>query len=285
MKRPPALVRAYVRIVGAVLPRLVLGFVFRIFWNLQPRMTVRADCVAVHERARREIVPVGTRSALVYRWGTGAETVLLVHGWRGRASQFAQLIAALESPDRTIIAFDAPGNGDAPGTATDLRDYIAVIRAIAQDSGRLDLIVAHSFGVVGMFVAVREGVRARGLVSIAGNTGITYTFDMFVRMLEVPKRLAALLRRKIERDVFNGDTGFWRRFVSELEPTDHTPLLVVHDRDDHVNAFSESKLIADAHLGQTTELFTSGLGHTRVLSDPTIIAAIVDFANEPARTR
>jgi fermentation-respiration switch protein FrsA (DUF1100 family) len=285
MKPLPGWFRAIVRIVGTVAPRLMVPITYRLFWRLGRPLAVRPDSAAVHARARRETLGLGSRTVVVYRWGSGPEIVLLVHGWRGRASQFAALIDALESPDRTIVAFDAPGNGDAPGDRTDLRDYLAAIRSIAAESNGFDLLIGHSFGVMGIFVAVREGVRAKRMVSIAGISDIDYTFGAFARALELPPRLDALLRRKIERSVFDGDTSIWRRFVSELDPTDHTPLLIVHDRDDRAVEFAEAEKIAGAHLGPTTELVTAGLGHTRVLSDPGVLRAIVDFASDGAQTR
>jgi pimeloyl-ACP methyl ester carboxylesterase len=285
MKQPPRWFRAFVGTVGTVAPRLLLRFLFRKFWNLKPSMAVRQEAAAVHARARRQTLAIGAREAVVYRWGSGPQTVLLVHGWRGRASQFAAIIQALESPDRTIVAFDAPGNGDSPGTQTDLRDYLGVIRAVADDAGGLDLLIGHSFGAIGIFVAVREGVRARRMVSIAGISNMNYTYGTFAQALELPKRLNALLRRKIEHDTFGGDTGIWRRFVAELDPTDQTPLLVIHDRDDHVIGFHQAEIIAGAHLGPTTELLTTGLGHTRVLADRAVVRAIVEFASEPVQTK
>jgi pimeloyl-ACP methyl ester carboxylesterase len=248
------------------------------FWNLGTPMAVHTEAAAVHARARRESVSIGDRRAVVYRWGTGSDTVLLVHGWRGRASQFTALVEALESPERTIVAFDAPGNGDSPGDRTDLRDYLAVIRQVAADSGGLELMLGHSFGVMGVFVAVREGVRANRIVSIAGTADMNYTYGRFVSALRLPRRVDFLLRRRIEREVFDGDGGIWRRFTSELDPTDHTPLLVVHDRDDRAVEFSQAERIVAAHLGPTTELVTTGLGHTRLLSNAAVIRAVVEFA-------
>jgi pimeloyl-ACP methyl ester carboxylesterase len=285
MKPLPKWFRSLVHIVGTVSPRLMTFLAYRMFWNLGTPMEVRPDATAVHARARRETVSIGARQAVVYRWGSGPRTVLLVHGWRGRASQFAALVDALESPELTIISFDAPGNGDSPGDRTDLRDYLAVVRAVADERGGIDLLVGHSFGVMGIFVAVREGVRASRIVSIAGSADMDYTYGTFARALELPRRVDTLLRRKIERVAFNGDTTIWRRFVSELDPTDQTPLLVIHDRDDRIIQFSQGQKIAAAHVGPTTELFTRGLGHTRVLTDPGVVRAIVDFASEPARTK
>jgi len=285
MKPLPGWFRAFVRIVGTLAPPLMVAITYRMFWNLGKPMAVRSDAAGIHARARRETVTVGARQVVVYRWGTGPKTVLLVHGWRGRASQFAMLIDALESPDRTIVAFDAPGSGDAPGDRTDLRDYIAAIRAVSASASGIDLLVGHSFGVMAVFVAVREGVSASRIVSIAGISNIAYTFETFARALDLPRRVNAHLRRKIERSVFDGDASIWRRFVSELDPTDRTPLLIVHDREDRAIEFSESTRIASAHLGPTTELYTAGLGHTRVLADPAVLRAIALFASEPVPTR
>jgi pimeloyl-ACP methyl ester carboxylesterase len=285
MKPLPKWFRSLVRVVGTVSPRLMTFLAYRMFWNLGKPMELRPDAAAAHARARRETVNIGERQAVVYRWGNGPKTVLLVHGWRGRASQFAALVEALESPEYTIISFDAPGNGDSPGDRTDLRDYLAVIRSVADERGAIDLLVGHSFGAMGIFVAVREGVRASRIVSIAGSADMDYTYGTFARALDLPKRVHARLRRKIQRVAFDGDATIWRRFVSELDPTDQTPLLVIHDRDDRIIQFSQAEKIAAAHAGPTTELFTSGLGHTRGLTDPGVLRSIVDFASESVRTK
>jgi pimeloyl-ACP methyl ester carboxylesterase len=278
MKPLPAWFRALVRVLGTLIPPVMTRIAYRLFWDLGQPMAVKPQALDVHRRARREIVAIGDRQAVVYRWGTGPETVLLVHGWRGRASQFATLVEALESPARTIVAFDAPGNGDSPGNRTDLRDYLALIRLVARESGGLDLLVGHSFGVLGAFVAVHEGVRAKRLVSIAGVSSIGYTFDTFARVGQPPADRERGLRRRIERNVFDGDTKFWTRFVSELDPVDRTPLLVIHDVADRQVEFDQCAVIAEAHVGAVTELHTTGLGHVRVLSDREVVQAIIAFA-------
>jgi pimeloyl-ACP methyl ester carboxylesterase len=285
VKSLPPWFRAFVRAVGTLAPPVMATIAFRMFWSLGRPAPVSPAAAAVHARARKEPVRVSGRHVILYRWGTGPRIVLLVHGWRGRGSQFAKLIEALESPERTVVAFDAPGNGDAPGNRTDLRDYLSIIRLVTDTDGTPELMVGHSFGVIGVFVAVREGVRAKRIVSIAGLSDVDYTFRAFDLALGLSPRVDRLLRRKTERDIFDRDTGIWRRFVAELEKTDQTPLLIIHDKDDRTVDPSESAKIAQAHLGPTTELHTSGLGHIRVLSDPAVISAIVRFAGEPARTK
>ena len=148
MKQLPAWFRLFVRVLGTIAPWAMARIAWRLFWDLGTPMPLREDARDIHESARKTIVTVNGRTAVVYRWGTGPSPVLLVHGWQGRASQFAALIRALESSDRTIIAFDAPGNGDAPGERTDIFDYIAVIREVYESDGEFELVVGHSFGVL-----------------------------------------------------------------------------------------------------------------------------------------
>jgi pimeloyl-ACP methyl ester carboxylesterase len=68
------------------------------------------------------------------------------------------------------------------------------------------------------------------------------------------------------------------------------PLLIVHDRDDRETSWQASRTLAgswtDARL-----LTTTGLGHNRILSDPTVVSASVaflrgeDLADVPAITQ
>ncbi|HPM52709.1 MAG TPA: alpha/beta hydrolase, partial [Rhodoglobus sp.] len=99
-----------------------------------------------------------TNGVVTYRWGTGPRVILLVHGWRSRASRFAPLVRALETPETTIVSFDATANGATPGKFVTILDYIDAIRRIADTYGPLDTIVGHSFGALASMVAVREGV-------------------------------------------------------------------------------------------------------------------------------
>ena len=278
MKPVPRFVRTVIRAVGTIAPGLMAAIAYRQFWDLGRPATVKDRARSVHDRAVVSIVSVGEREARVYSWGTGSEVVLLVHGWRGRASQFADVVRALESPHRTVVAFDAPGNGASPGDRTDLLDYVALIRLVTDRFGGPTTVIAHSFGSLAAFVAAREGVRVGGIVSIAGVGSFDYVVSTFTAALALPRRATRALRQRIAAGLFVGQGDIWRRFVSELDPTDTaTPLLVIHDSDDRAVDVSQATAIAEAHTGPVSTLITHGLGHTRVLSDPAILDAISEF--------
>ncbi|HPM51104.1 MAG TPA: alpha/beta hydrolase, partial [Rhodoglobus sp.] len=215
---------------------------------------------------------------VVYRWGTGPRVILLVHGWRSRASRFAPLVRALESPETTIVSFDAPANGATPGRFVTILDYIDAIRRIADTYGPLDTILGHSFGALASMVAVREGVRARRIVDVAGMYSADQLVTKFAEIAAITTGTERRMRRLIEKRTFPGLPNLWSRFVAEVDPADTwMPMLVIHDSDDPIVDVRQAVLIADAHTGPVQSLITSGLGHSRILSDAAVIGTIREF--------
>jgi pimeloyl-ACP methyl ester carboxylesterase len=187
-------------------------------------------------------------------------------------------VRALQSPDRTIVAFDAKGNGDSPGRGTTALDYAAAVRTLGERYGGFDAIVAHSLGALASFIAVREGARADRIVSISGVYDANELIASFTRQTGLPARLHERLLRRIGRGYFPAVADPWRRVVAELQPTDtHIPVLLIHDEDDTQVDPRQLDLIADAHTGEVATLRTRGLRHSRILSDPRVLAAVTRF--------
>lgn len=286
MKPPPRPLTALIRALGLLVPPLAASIAKLLFWHLGRPAAVRDQDRAVHERATRSQLELNGERVAVYTWGDGPTSILLVHGWRSRASTFASIVTALERSDRTIIAFDAPGNGDSSARRVTLYDYAEIIRRLGTRYGQFEAIIGHSFGVLATFYAVRGGVAAGRVVSIAGVHSFETVLATFAAAIRLPSRALGILRRGIERTLLHGDATRWRTFVSELEPTDAaTPVLVIHDSGDTAVPVSEGELIADAHNGPTELVITNGLGHSRILGDPAVLQRIAGFVTSPARTR
>lgn len=278
----PRAARTTLRMLSAVAPPLAAELGFRIWRRLGTPERVRAHDADVHARAERGILELPGSRVATYTWGDGPEVVLLVHGWRSRASRFSAIVRELESPGRTIVAFDAPGNGDSSGTFVTVLDYAQIITRLSARYDGFDTIVAHSFGVLAAFLAVREGASTSRLVSVAGVHDVGEILDEFARLAGLTGRARPALRSLIERRAFPGVTDMWHRFVAELDPADiRTPLLVVHDRRDPVLDPRQSELIAEAHNGPTEVIRTEGLGHVRILGDPAVLRGIARFADAP----
>lgn len=279
----PRAARSTLKALSVVTPPLAAELGFRLWRHLGTPERVRAHDADVHARAERGILDLAGTRVATYAWGAGPEVVLLVHGWRSRASRFSAVVRALESPGRTIVAFDAPGNGDSTGNRVTVLEYAQVIARLSARYGGFDTIVAHSFGVLATFLAVREGALAGRIVSISGVHDVDEIMDEFTRLAGLTGRARTGLRSRIERRTFPQVPDIWRRFVAELDPADiRTPLLVVHDRRDPVVDPGQSELIAEAHNGPTRVIRTDGLGHMRILGDPAVLAEIARFADAPS---
>lgn len=257
---------------------------YRFWWSLGTPERVHPRDADVHARAVRGELEANGKRVTTYTWGDGSRVILLVHGWRSRASRFATLVRALEGPDRTIVAFDAPGNGDSPGRRTSVLDYAAAIHELHEVHGDFEAVVGHSFGVLSSFVAVAEGVGARCLAGISGMHDSASILQGFARQLELPRRVTDLLRGKVERRTFTVVDDPWARFVTRVEAP--LPLLLVHDSTDRVVAPAEADHIHLGHPGPVERLDTDGLGHMRILSDPGVVARVADFVTASGtRTR
>ncbi|MCU1440528.1 MAG: hypothetical protein JWP85_1525 [Rhodoglobus sp.] len=267
--------------IGTIAPPLASGIGYRMFGYLGNPAVVSERDRAVHEAANTGVLELGGERVVTYSWGTGPRVILLVHGWRSRASRFGALIRSLERADRTIVSFDAPGNGDSTGGRVTVLDYAEAIRRLEARYGPFEAIIGHSFGVLAAFLAVREGVRASRIVAVSGMYNADQLVDGFSATVGLPPRTRTSLKRRIARGFFPQVADPWRRFVSELQPTDtHIPVLIIHDEDDTVVDSRQAELIADAHTGEVTTVLTRGLGHSRILGDAAVLRRISTFLGD-----
>ncbi len=266
--------------LSRIAPGLTSAIAWRLFWNLGTPESVHPRDAAVHDRARRSELTYGDRRIAVYEWGAGP-AVLVVHGWRSRASRFGAIIEALEH-DHTVVAFDAPGNGDTPGSRTTALEYAAIVAMLSQRYGGFTTIVAHSFAAAATVMAVRDlGARTGGIATIAGVHDFDHVVEKFAERGGLSNAVEQGFRERFSRWAapIMGDP--WPRLVAELPAEQQVPMLVVHDRADREVAVHQAERIVAAHPGAQLML-TDGLGHARILRDPAVVDAIGSFIRSAA---
>jgi pimeloyl-ACP methyl ester carboxylesterase len=270
---------AGLRAADRVSPALAGRLALPLFRQVRPALPVRPGDRAVHGHAERGTIGVRGRDIVTYSWGHGPETVLLVHGWRGRASQFGPIVRELRAEGYRVIAFDAPANGESAGRHTDIRDYLAAIDELQRRHGMFRLIVGHSFGALAALTAVREGTAARGVVAIAGMADARYLVDSFAARVGIGTASADVLAREFTERVLPGVAEPYARFDAVVDPLPAgVPLLVVHDRGDREVAVGESLRLHEAHGERSRLVLTEGAGHSRVLGADATLDAITAFA-------
>jgi len=222
-------------------------------------------------RACRTELRVGGHRIVAHAWGEGP-TVVLVHGWAGRAGQMGAIGAALAGAGFRAVAFDGPGHGESSGRAITIVDLVAIIEALAEQAGGLHGVVGHSMGGAATVVALARGVPAEAAVILGAPSTLEWVVSNFAEQVGLSPIAAAIFRERLETR-FGAD--IWRRFspvrlVAELRVAG----LVVHDRADREVPHAQAEHNAQAWPG--AQVFsTDGLGHTRMLREPMVVDRLV----------
>jgi pimeloyl-ACP methyl ester carboxylesterase len=213
-----------------------------------------------------------TQSIQAWRWGAGP-AVVLVHGWEGRGSQLAPMVPPLVEAGFSVVTYDAPGHGLSAGSRSSLPHFTYALRGVAGHVGDVHAVIAHSFGCAATTLALRDGLALRCAVFVApplNPADYTARFgDMFGLGEDVVEGLRLRIEERFMRSWSDYSLAHTARAMS-------TPLLVIHDREDAETPWSGGATLADAWPGATLHT-TEGLGHRRILREPSVVAAAAHF--------
>lgn len=213
---------------------------------------------------------------VVESWGAGP-VVYLVHGWGGWRGQLGAFVGPLVAAGHRVVAFDAPGHGEAapgfmgPGRGT-LMELVEALEAVGRVMGPAAGVVAHSLGTTSAAHVVHEGFPTDRLVLVAPNGSFVDLVGRFAGALGLRGRTTNELRAALEQATGHRLADF---DIAPLGADGGMPdTLVVHDRRDRQVAHAEGEAIAAAWPNARL-VSTDGLGHQRILADPTVVAAVV----------
>ena len=211
-------------------------------------------------------------------WGEGP-VVYLLHGWGGRGSQFGGLVEPLVGAGHRVVMFDAPSHGDSdPGPAGPRRthglEFAKALDAVFCRFGPAEAVVAHSLGTIATYLTLRFGwLGTRRLVFIAPMVESASLFDQFQRALGFGPRTRRAFDRAVDEFVGIAVTEFDARAqATHVEPL---PTLVIGDKDDRQTPYAD--VVSLAETIRAPLITTAGLGHRKLLRDPSIIGRVVEF--------
>lgn len=276
-----------VRVLNAVAPRLsslAPGLAARLFERLFStplRHAAPQREAAWMAAATRSSIPFDeSRSLATYSWGEGP-TVLLVHGWAGRAGQLAVYAQPLAARGFKVVAFDAPAHGQSPGKRTALPEFATAVQRMAAELGPLFAVVGHSLGTAATTVALSRGVTAERLVYISPPDRPGLYLRRAARWIGFSDAVTEATQRRLERRF---DVAFSDADGPALAPKLGQPLLIVHDHEDREVPFEEGRALADAWPNSRL-LETQGLGHRRIIRDEGVVRAATEFIAESSSHR
>ena len=214
-----------------------------------------------------------TLTIQAWRWGSGP-SVLLVHGWEGRGAQLATFVRPLIAAGLSVVAFDAPGHGASAGSRSSLPHFAWGVRGVADAlESPPHAIIAHSLGCAATTLALREGLAVERLVYLSPPLDPSDYVARFGDILNISTPVLDRMKRRIEERFLRK----WSDYsLASTAPEMTAPLLVVHDLDDDDTSHADGVALAAAWPGAKM-LTTSGLGHRRILRDPSVIEAATRF--------
>jgi pimeloyl-ACP methyl ester carboxylesterase len=267
--------RQVFRLLGMVAPAIAAKWAYRIWYSTRRFRESEHDS-RWRKQAQLQMLDHEVGKIAVYRWGEDDKPVVLcVHGWNGRASQFATMVPALLKADYQVVAFDAPGHGLSEGNSTNIFRISAVLKTLADQYPSLQAIISHSFGgMVSAHAIKHHGISVQKLIMVASPVSTRYLIDLFAQSMYIDQRVMQRFDKMLRHEF--GDDVYDKVSVEQNLKNTEIPILLVHDKQDTAVSWRNSERIAEV-TSSAVVIYTEGHGHRRLLRDKKLIRKMVNF--------
>lgn len=270
--RAPRWVRRGLRLVDSVAPALAENVVQR--WYFRPgRLAVTPAQRQLLELGHRFELELDGRAVVGRRWGDTGRTVWLVHGWGGHLGQLTPYVEPLVQRGFRVLGFDWPAHGESGGERSSLAHAHRALLQLQRFVGDPHGLIAHSFGAAATTLALGTGLHAQRAVYQAPVARLAPYLEQFASALDLSPDMN---QRFISRSEAWLEAPFADFEPLRFAPKIRTPVLLLHSRDDRDVPLAEGELLA-SHWPGATLVTTDGLGHRRLLQDPSCVAQTVAF--------
>lgn len=268
------LLRLRFRLGGCLAPAATVERAAALFCTPYPGSRERALAAPLGE-ARLDTVRSDGAAITRYTWGDPARQpyVLFAHGWSSHGARILPWVQPLRDAGYAVVGFDQPAHGRSGGDRTNLRDFTERLLDVGRITGPAAAVVGHSLGGAAAGLALARGLEAGRAVLVAPAADPVDAGRRFARQVG----LSEPLRRRMN-ELFEARLAvrFDEMMAERNAPAINRPALIVHDLNDREVPWSEGERWA-RHWRRARLLDTRGLGHHRILGDPTVRAAVLRF--------
>ena len=212
----------------------------------------------------------------VYTWKPKSNprgTVLVVHGWGGKSTDFYSFISPLTQQGFEVVAFDGPAHGISSKKQTSLPELSSFLVEVARRLNSVDVVIGHSLGGSVIFHALQNGLLANKLVIINNPAQPEGLMQSFLTRINASPEVGNYIRNTIKNQF--GSTFESLCSISTAEDC-QIPTLVVHDKHDKEAPILHMEVL-QSKLPHARYLVTEKLGHKRILRDSELIDQVLSF--------
>lgn len=206
-------------------------------------------------------------------YGQGKKVVIMSHGWADTSQSFELMISKLTSQGYLVAAIDHIGHGKSSGKNSHLLSFIETMELLLEhfEQERIHVagIIGHSMGAIATLNLPQQTLENKKLILISS------PIKFFELMFDKVEQFG-ISRKLLIRVLENIGQQYGRQW-QHLHLDNHKIKLdldvtFIHDEKDRYAPFHDVKHYL--HGKETSLITTSGLGHTRILGDTSVINSV-----------
>lgn len=212
----------------------------------------------------------------VYRWGSGPQKVLLLHGWQSHSYWWRYVINAIPKNEYTIVSLDAPGHGLSEGDFLNLAHYSVLIEKFIDQHGPIHTVLSHSFGSFASIYTLHRKPETplSKLVVMAAPGEVEYFFKYYCKLLGLSDRATELITDHFIKTVGHPPSYFK---IKDFAATLSLPGLIIHDTEDTEAPYANAIAMKEAWTNSQM-ITTTGLGHN--LKSKELVEKVVEYVKQ-----
>jgi pimeloyl-ACP methyl ester carboxylesterase len=248
-------------------------------FSTPPKPRLREKERAFLDTARQVRRTAAGHPIVEFHWGEESRPlVLLSYGWGYNSGRWRHFVPELVAAGFRVLAYDPPGHGLAPAEKLNVVKNAAIIRALLDDHGPAEALLAHSFGGSSSIYALYhmpEKLHPKRMVLMASFSYAPTIFQQYKQALGLWPGLYWRMVRMFEHRVGHSLEAFDFAMMTARLP--HVESLIVHSPNDPVTPYTEARRYFDFWPG--SHLFSPAEGGHH-LGTAGITAAVLRFVSE-----
>jgi pimeloyl-ACP methyl ester carboxylesterase len=271
-KLVPFLLGRYINTMAHIAPGISGRHGFRLFCY-----PFRAPLKHYHksfmDTAERTQIVVDDLKIQLYKWGTGENKILFLHGWQSHSFRWKNYIDKFPLDKFTLYAIDAPGHGMSSGNFLTVPIYSNVVEEVINELDGVHSIISHSLGAFTTLYTLYRlpELPVQKLVLLASPGEATEFIEFYKETLQLSQKSVDQILDHFQYIIDEPVTFF---SASKFAASVKQQTLIIHDEGDDETSYNHSVSIHRAMKDSKLEL-TKGLGHN--LKSKEIVQKVQDF--------